>query len=49
LIGNGKASVKVLSSPDKWFGVTYKEDRPAVIEKLKEMTDSGLYPSPLFQ
>ncbi|MBP3343354.1 MAG: nucleotidyltransferase [Bacteroidales bacterium] len=49
LIGNGKASVKVLSSPDKWFGVTYKEDRPAVIEKLKEMTESGLYPSPLFQ
>ena len=48
MINNGKASVKVLSSPDKWFGVTYKEDRPTVIEKLKEMTESGLYPSPLF-
>ena len=49
MINNGKASVKVLSSPDKWFGVTYKEDRPTVIEKLKEMTESGLYPSPLFK
>lgn len=48
MINNGKASVKVLSSPDKWFGVTYKEDRPTVVEKLKEMTESGLYPSPLF-
>ena len=48
MINNGKASVKVLSSPDKWFGVTYKEDRPTVIEKLREMTESGLYPSPLF-
>ena len=49
LIEKGKADVKVLSSPDKWFGVTYKEDRPIVVEKLKEMTDSGLYPSPLFK
>ena len=49
MITTGQASVKVLSSPDKWFGVTYKEDRPVVVEKLKEMTDSGLYPSPLFK
>ena len=49
LIEKGKADVKVLSSPDKWFGVTYKEDRPTVVEKLKEMTESGLYPSPLFK
>ena len=49
LIEKGKANVKVLSSPDKWFGVTYKEDRPTVVEKLKEMTESGLYPSPLFK
>ena len=41
-------SVKVLSTPDKWFGVTFQEDRPTVVEKLKKMTEEGLYPSPLF-
>ena len=45
----GKCSVKVLSTPDKWFGVTFQEDRPSVVEKLKKMTDEGLYPSPLFK
>lgn len=47
-IENGKSSVKVLSTPDKWFGVTFQEDRPSVVEKLRKMTDEGLYPSPLF-
>lgn len=47
-IEEGKCSVKVLSTPDKWFGVTFQEDRPTVVEKLKEMTQAGLYPSPLF-
>ena len=41
-------TVKVLSTPDKWFGVTFQEDRPTVVEKLKKMTEEGLYPSPLF-
>ncbi len=49
LIHSGEASVKVLSSPDKWFGVTYQEDRAVVIGKLKEMTANGIYPSPLFK
>ena len=48
-ITTGKGSVKVLSTPDKWFGVTFQEDRPMVVEKLKQLTDEGLYPSPLFQ
>lgn len=48
-IENGKCSVKVLSTPDKWFGVTFQDDRPTVVEKLKKMTDEGLYPSPLFK
>ncbi len=47
LIQSGKATVKVLSSPDKWFGVTYKEDKEVVVGKLKDMTESGIYPSPL--
>ena len=49
MIKGGTATVKVLSTPDKWFGVTYKEDRPKVIAKIKMMTDSGIYPSPLFK
>lgn len=48
MIDSGDAKVKILSSPDKWFGVTYKEDRPVVVAKLREMSDSGLYDSPLF-
>ena len=47
-IQEGSATVKVLSTPDKWFGVTYQEDRPMVVEKLKELTKKGIYPSPLF-
>ena len=47
-ITSGKGSVKVLSTPDKWFGVTFQEDRPTVVEKLKQLTEEGLYPSPLF-
>ncbi len=47
-IKENKATVKVLSSPDKWFGITYQQDKEKVIKKLKEMTDAGAYPSPLF-
>jgi len=49
MIKDNTATVKVLSTPDKWFGVTYKEDRPKVIAKIKMMTDGGIYPSPLFK
>ena len=48
LIVNGRAKVKVLDTPSKWFGVTYAEDRPEVVEKLKKLTDEGVYPSPLW-
>jgi hypothetical protein len=34
----------VLSSPDRWYGVTYREDKPEVERVLSEMTLSGLYP-----
>lgn len=47
LIDSKLATCKVLSTPDNWFGVTYKEDKESVVLKLKEMIDSGLYPSPL--
>lgn len=48
LIVTGKATVKVLDTPSSWFGVTYAEDRPGVVAKLKSLVDEGIYPSPLW-
>ena len=48
LIDTKKASVKVLSSNAEWFGVTYKEDRPFVVDRLKTLTGQGVYPTPLW-
>jgi len=48
LIDAKKASVKVLNSTAEWFGVTYQEDRSFVVGRLKELTEEGVYPSPLF-
>ncbi len=44
LIAEGKADVKVLDNVDKWYGVTYKEDKPAVVAAFRELTKSGIYP-----
>lgn len=44
----GTATVKVLDTPSKWFGVTYADDRPGVVAKLRELVDKGVYPSPLW-
>lgn len=49
LIKEGKATVQVLSSSDKWYGVTYKEDKPQVVAGIKALTDNGMYPSPLWK
>lgn len=48
LIQEGKASVRALSSGDKWYGVTYKEDKPAVAAAIARMTRDGLYPDDLW-
>ena len=45
---SGKVTVKVLDTPSKWFGVTYPEDRPDVVAKLRDLVESGVYPSPLW-
>ncbi|MCR5517241.1 MAG: NTP transferase domain-containing protein [Lachnospiraceae bacterium] len=47
LIKSGRASVKVLETDDKWFGVTYKEDKPVVVESLDKLIKAGLYPENL--
>ncbi len=48
LIGEGKARVRVLTSTDKWYGVTYQEDKPTVVAAIAAMTAAGLYPSQLW-
>jgi len=42
-------SCDVLSTPAKWFGVTFKEDRPGVVAKFAELVENGIYPSPLYE
>lgn len=48
LIHEGKATVKVLSSSDRWYGVTYAADKPVVVAALKDMTTEGKYPDGLW-
>jgi len=48
MIKEGIGSCDVLSTPSHWFGVTYKEDRPAVVAKFAELVREGIYPSPLY-
>ncbi len=47
-IESGESSFAVLTTDDKWFGVTYKEDKPEVVARLKEMKDNGTYPERLW-
>ncbi len=49
LIDEGRARVKVLRSEDKWYGVTYREDKPSVVRAIAEKTTSGLYPDRLWE
>ena len=49
LLTENKATVKVLQSPDKWYGVTYAADKPQVVAALKEKTNEGLYPDGLWK
>lgn len=48
LLKAGKATVEVLSSKDKWFGVTYQEDKPMVKAAIKALKEEGLYPQKLW-
>ena len=45
LIQNGQATAKVLQTSAQWYGVTYKEDKPVVVDALRRMTEAGLYPA----
>ena len=48
LINSGEATVKVLDTDSRWFGVTYAADRPGVVEKFAELHSNGTYPEKLF-
>lgn len=48
LIKSGKANVKLLESKDRWFGVTYKEDKDTVVASFKKLIKDGVYPERLF-
>lgn len=49
LVEEGRASVAVLKSADKWYGVTYKEDKPVVEAAVKRMKEEGVYPQHLWE
>jgi hypothetical protein len=48
LLLEGRATVKVLKSADKWYGVTYKEDKPMVVAAVRALKEQGLYPQQLW-
>ena len=47
-IRSSKAKVRLLETRDKWFGVTYKEDKPAVVAAIQKLIADGVYPEKLF-
>ena len=44
-----RATVEVMESAEKWYGVTYKEDKPVVVAAIQRMKDEGLYPQHLWE
>lgn len=48
LLAEGKATVKLLHSTDKWYGVTYREDKPVVVNAIDQKITDGLYPADLW-
>lgn len=43
-VKNGEITIKILMSNERWFGVTYREDKPFVVESIKKMIRKGIYP-----
>ena len=49
LIAEENATVKVLKSTDRWYGITYKEDKEMVVEAIRKLKDEGVYPQHLWK
>jgi len=47
-VKNGEITIKILMSNERWFGVTYREDKPFVIESIKKMIRKGIYPARIY-
>ncbi len=47
-VKNGEITIKILMTNERWFGVTYREDRPFVVESINNMIRKGLYPSKIY-
>ncbi len=48
LLRENQITVQVLQTNEKWFGVTFREDKPAVVESFRRLIDAGVYSTPLF-
>ena len=49
LLKEEKAEVTVLESAERWYGVTYKEDKPTVVKAIQSLKDQGMYPQKLWE
>ncbi len=49
LLQEGRATVKVLKTSERWYGVTYKEDKPFVMQAIQKLKTDGVYPSNLWE
>jgi hypothetical protein len=47
-VKNGEITIKILMSNERWFGVTYREDKPFVVESIKSMINKGVYPTKIY-
>jgi dTDP-glucose pyrophosphorylase len=47
-VKKGEITIQILRSSSRWFGVTYREDKPFVVESIRKMVDAGVYPEKLF-
>ena len=47
-VKSGQITIKILMSNERWFGVTYREDKPYVVESINEMIKKGVYPLKLY-
>jgi NDP-sugar pyrophosphorylase family protein len=47
-VKKGEMTIQILTSDSRWFGVTYREDKPFVVESIRKMVDAGIYPERLF-
>jgi hypothetical protein len=47
-VKNGEITIKILMSNERWFGVTYREDKPFVVESINAMIKKGIYPAKIY-